>query len=508
MMGTPAHLLLPVNVGPRVNTTAPGTKTRSALSSHARSSTQPLRGASHIRASLTNTNTDGTGMCMDSRAIQESADAKKPDHKKLYGSLSGILSPSSNLASKPREEQKTPRNMLLHPDSHSASSSRRPSVAATTATTSSARSSTDNSRRSSIALPSRRISTSVPVGAESVPLTVRDALVGLIAASCQAQYDIDELNTQPTGRTAPLRRVGNEVKSLKMTAQLLHKFLRRLENGQLEHAERAKLVELDVLVGVLTASILTLSELEGRLENMVMQAEDMGLSLEEMCQRLSRSLTKDANRISMVEFTITRLLSVLQVSDPDEAPRHQAQANLAVTDMLQADMALAGRMQQLQDTSRGLALVPEQRRAELTSRPPPSYSVPSPRSNDELPNYYEALDDDSVAIQPRDWSIYSGLTLADIPTLSRINLPMILGEIKDGYFYTAEYADAVSERLNLLAETKSPQKSKALAQILLITEPSKDSRKTTDASDHGGGGLAHRLARKIAKSRLLGNPGA
>lgn len=286
-----------------------------------------------------------------------------------------------------------------------------------------------------------------------------------------------------------------------MTAQLLHKFLRRVDNGTLEHPQRAQMIELDVLIAVLTASILTISELEARLESLVMQADELGVSVEEMVQRYARSLAKDANRISMVEFTITKLLSVLQVSNPHEASRHQAQASLAIMDMLQADAALAGRMQQLQDTSNGLEIVSQERMAELASRPPPGYSVPSPKDNDELPNYYEALDDDSVAIQPRDWSVYSGLHLADIPTLSRISLPLILGEIKDGNFYTEEYAESVREALVALEEAQGTQKSKILAQILGIKDGG-SKEKSAAASDQGG--FAHRLAQKVARGKLLG----
>ncbi|GAO19167.1 hypothetical protein UVI_02014700 [Ustilaginoidea virens] len=171
-------------------------------------------------------------------------------------------------------------------------------------------------------------------------------------------------------------------------------------------------------------------------------------------------------------------------------------------DMLQADMALAQRMQQLQDAAQGLALASPDRRRELACRPPPAYSKPSPGNDDELPDYQAALDDDSaVPIQPRDWSVYSGLTLADIPALSRINLPLILGEIHDGYFYTAEYADSVTPGLDALDETQSLARPEALARVLLITGPTSDSRGT--ASEQGAGGLAHRLARKIAKRGLL-----
>ena len=169
--------------------------------------------------------------------------------------------------------------------------------------------------------------------------------------------------------------------------------------------------------------------------------------------------------------------------------------------MLQADAALAGRMQQLQDEANGLHLVSEARRAELASRPPPGYSVPSPRDDDELPNYYEALDDDSVAIQPRDWSVYSGLNLADISTLSRVSLPLILGEINDGYYYTKEYAQSISEALIALEDAQGGQKSKVLAHVLGIKDGGiKETSKTS--SDQGG--LAHRLAQKVARARLLG----
>ncbi|KHO11588.1 mitochondrial triosephosphate isomerase [Metarhizium robertsii ARSEF 23] len=184
----------------------------------------------------------------------------------------------------------------------------------------------------------------------------------------------------------------------------------------------------------------------------------------------------------------------------DPAPERATRAGLAVMDMLQADAALAGRMQQLQDTAGGLGLVSPERRAEVASRPPPSYSVPSPGGGDEPPNYDQALDDDSVAIQPRDWSVYSGLNLMDIPALSSISLPLILGEIQDAYYYTEEYAHSVRDGLIALEEARNTQKSKALARVLGIEEAgSKD--KDSAASDHGG--LAHRLALKMARGKLL-----
>ncbi|KID90527.1 hypothetical protein MGU_02404 [Metarhizium guizhouense ARSEF 977] len=473
-LGAPAHAMLPVNV----------------------KSKSKQRAVDKALDEATCNNNNGANTQQPSTT--SAAPTIAQNHKKLYNPLSSFLSsPPSTTAGKDRDKSLRP-NMHLHLDPASAGvtgessspSSRRHSLAVSTAGHSS-RSSTDSALGPFASW--RRASTSVPAGAESAPLTAADAVVGLIAASCQAQRDLEALNTSPA-----LKRPLGEVKSFKMTAQLLHKFLRRVEAGTLAHRDRPGLMELDVLVAVLTASVLTVSELEARLEGLVMQAGELGVSVDEMVQRYSRSLAKDANRIAMLDFIMTQLLNVLHVHQ--DAARHRAQAGLAVMDMLQADAALAGRMQQLQDAADGLGLVSPERRAEVASRPPPSYSVPSPGGGDEPPNYDQALDDDSVAIQPRDWSVYSGLSLMDIPALSSISLPLILGEIQDAYYYTEEYAHSVRDGLIALEDARNTQKSKALARVLGIEEGG-SKEKDSAASDHGG--LAHRLALKVARGKLL-----
>ncbi|KJK93287.1 hypothetical protein H633G_02823 [Metarhizium anisopliae BRIP 53284] len=437
-LGAPAHALLPVNVKSKQRAVGKALDETTRKNSNNSTDTQ--------KPSTTS-----------------AAPTVAQNHKKPYSSLPSFLSsPPSTISGRDRDKSLRP-NMHLHLDPASAGvtgessspSSRRHSLAVSTAGHSS-RSSTDSAPGPLASW--RRASTSVPAGAESAPLTAADAVVGLIAASCQAQRDLETLNTS----SALLKRPLGEVKSFKTTAQLLHKFLRRVEAGTLAQRDRPGLMELDVLVAVLTASVLTV--------------------------------------IAMLEFIMTQLLNVLHVSSSQDAARHRAQAGLAVMDMLQADAALAGRMQQLQDTAGGLGFVSPERRAEVASRPPPSYSVPSPGGGDEPPNYDQALDDDSVAIQPRDWSVYSGLNLMDIPALSSISLPLILGEIQDAYYYTEEYAHSVRDGLIALEEARNTQKSKALARVLGIEEAGgKD--KDSAASDHGG--LAHRLALKMARGKLL-----
>lgn len=288
-LGAPAHALLPVNVK---------SKQRA------------------VGKALDETTRNNSNNSTDTQqpSTTSAAPTIAQNHKKPYSSLPSFLSsPPSTTAGRDRDKSLRP-NMHLHLDPASAGvtgessspSSRRHSLAVSTAGHSS-RSSTDSAPGPLASW--RRASTSVPAGAESAPLTAADAVVGLIAASCQAQRDLEALNTS----SALLKRPLGEVKSFKTTAQLLHKFLRRVEAGTLAHRERPGLMELDVLVAVLTASVLTVSELETRLESLVMQAGELGVSVDEMVQRYSRSLAKDANRIAMLEFIMTQLLNVLHV---------------------------------------------------------------------------------------------------------------------------------------------------------------------------------------------------
>lgn len=159
--------------------------------------------------------------------------------------------------------------------------------------------------------------------------------------------------------------------------------------------------------------------------------------------------------------------------------------------MIQANATIMGRMQSLQDVYAGLDLVSASRLAERDNRPPPGYTSPSPptaEASGELPNYREAMasDDENLIVRTQDWSVYSHLALADIPDLSKITLPLILGEIKDGTFYTRQYVESVDPALRELEERDPPHQARELPRILgLVAEPEKEPR-----------GLMKRIAQK------------
>ncbi|POR35937.1 Uncharacterized protein TPAR_03864, partial [Tolypocladium paradoxum] len=106
---------------------------------------------------------------------------------------------------------------------------------------------------------------------------------------------------------------------------------------------------------------------------------------------------------------------------------------------------------------------------------PPGYSVPSPASDAELPDYAAAAAnaDGSVTIRPHAWSLFSGLHLADLRgAVRRVPVPLAHQEIRCGAeFYAPGYADAVHDALGELAERDTKSKAKPLLQILGLGDP-------------------------------------
>lgn len=127
-------------------------------------------------------------------------------------------------------------------------------------------------------------------------------------------------------------------------------------------------------------------------------------------------------------------------------------------------------MQQMRDVFGARALVPRERIEAVTMHAPPGYSVPVAHS-EELPEYSRTgingqNEDGSVTIRPGSWSIFSGLTFADVSILSLIPLPLHSGELRYGVLYTNEYCRAVNEDLGKLADQSVKQKNLHLAKIL------------------------------------------
>lgn len=145
-------------------------------------------------------------------------------------------------------------------------------------------------------------------------VTASNGAIGLIADAFQTHGDIAEMNLDPAGATAGLDRAGRAVQSLKLTAQVLYKYLRHAERGRLQYPGRAALVALDDVIVVLAESILALSELGTQLVQMRVDAAYMGLpGPGSVCRRHEPQLREHSDRLRVTEFLMTKILSVLRV---------------------------------------------------------------------------------------------------------------------------------------------------------------------------------------------------
>lgn len=142
--------------------------------------------------------------------------------------------------------------------------------------------------------------------------------------------------------------------------------------------------------------------------------------------------------------------------------------------LIESSSQLCERLEQLHDAFGARALVPQDRLEEIGTPAPRQYG--RPQDNEELPDYSTATTgDQNVDIcdtqSSNIGSIFSGLTLADLSSLSLIALPLNSAELKYGKFYTNDYCRSVSEPLEALSETPMKQKAKAMSEVLGLREP-------------------------------------
>lgn len=126
----------------------------------------------------------------------------------------------------------------------------------------------------------------------------------------------------------------------------------------------------------------------------------------------------------------------------------------------------------MRDVFGARALVSRERVEQVSDHAPPGYSVPVAQTQDEeLPGYSDATsgarnEDGSITIRPGGYSIFTGLTLADISILSLVPLPLHSGELRYGELYSNEYCRAVNEELGKLSDQSLQQRNYHLSRIL------------------------------------------
>lgn len=152
-----------------------------------------------------------------------------------------------------------------------------------------------------------------PEPAASDAMCVSNALIGLVAASYQTFFDLEDINFAPRSNTACIARAISVIKSFKPTTQLLYKWLRRFEFRILERAERPGLIELDVLIVVLAEGILAVSELDNLLVDIVREAAAGISEIKDTVPAYALAILDACERIERVESVMSKLLTILQM---------------------------------------------------------------------------------------------------------------------------------------------------------------------------------------------------
>ncbi|KJZ79688.1 hypothetical protein HIM_01157 [Hirsutella minnesotensis 3608] len=277
---------------------------------------------------------------------------------------------------------------------------------------------------------------------DPAPLSVQAGLVGLVAASSRAAGDLEELCANTHGHTAPLKTLLDAVRHIVNSTRRLQVLLRRIEGGSLERPERNAFISLDSLIAVLTAAILTISELGNHMEDIALKQTNDWRG--DAFSQSTRQLEKDLNRVQMAGYILTNMLCVLSISDETQVEECRKQVQESITDMLQSDVLLAVKLNNLQDVFGAKKLVAVSRLEEIARRPPPKYSVPK---TDERPPAYTEADsslvhaDGSVTIPHESWSVFSGLTLADVSATPLLPLPLKHTELRHSHVYAPGFVD-------------------------------------------------------------------
>ncbi|OAA51256.1 hypothetical protein BBO_01203 [Beauveria brongniartii RCEF 3172] len=328
--------------------------------------------------------------------------------------------------------------------------------------------------------------TTQPLPPPDTPLSIATALVGLVAASHHTLHDILDLPLAPRSRaTTSLQTLRRAVQSLKLTAPLALKWLRRVESAPdllPTSDDRPALVDVDALIVIVSEAVDAVSAAGQVLVAVVREAAstttttttttttmteggDLPMRISDVVPGYAPEIVAVSERIQQVESLLSKLLTILQIKSPAEAARARAAIDASLPLIMGSNPALASSVRLMPDSFAALAAFP----ASLLDRAPPSYSLPPPHIPEALPDYAAAAasTDGSVAIRPGGWSVFAPLTLADLAALSRIPLPLRAADLVHGRFYTDEFAASVGAQVCELMERPGwTAKAKQLALIL------------------------------------------
>ncbi|UNI13944.1 hypothetical protein JDV02_000631 [Purpureocillium takamizusanense] len=330
-------------------------------------------------------------------------------------------------------------------------------------------------------------STSVPVAFAPVmapeKLSVTTAIIGLLAVGGRTIDAIWDLNLPATKVTPYLNQALQEIKQARSTVHILYKTFALLESARLPFPQRGTWIAVDDLIATLTDTVLAFSDLQTLCAQL--EAQRQGLLVSDAttpsCNAgdadCGQRITALCARIRWHNLSMTMMMTILKC--PGEADAHNARVGLEhrMTRLLTSNTVLAARMRQLDDVfdegrinreslphyspPAHLSQSSQQHRRHSPQRSA-SVTTPSgavdPSSSPPPPGADDITSVPSSPTRTRVQTPLSGYTLAGIPVLSIIPLPITTIEIFDGPdVYTFAYARRVGRDLGELMQCQAGQ---------------------------------------------------
>ncbi|KAF2678248.1 hypothetical protein K458DRAFT_491308 [Lentithecium fluviatile CBS 122367] len=317
------------------------------------------------------------------------------------------------------------------------------------------------------------------------PLSVAASIVGILAATAKVIEIVQPFVSNSKDAPKIAMTVHSEVTRVRIILEPLKSLLQDVSTPSSPPAARASFIRVDHLVVIFTDGVLLFSELETLLAPLQLPT-DAQLQLRQRLLWASKknSISEALKRIQHFLASLSAFLNVLQCRSDLAALQSQHILDDQISELLEDNRALAARVKDLEDSFNATATTKELPQNSSTYRPSsdavtfsgalpthdststqPRATMPSTKysnrlsviSQNSLVSSFSALrfrtdleksrvyrrvkrsssrmSFSSSAIGSRAWSIFSGLSLAEISAISVIALPLFSPDLQNSHHY-------------------------------------------------------------------------
>ncbi|KAF2029560.1 hypothetical protein EK21DRAFT_24193, partial [Setomelanomma holmii] len=272
------------------------------------------------------------------------------------------------------------------------------------------------------------------------PLSITASIVGILAAAAKIVESLH--STISTAKDGPhvLIAIDTEVREMQAALSSLQFLLANLAAAP---AHRAAMIQLNQLIITLTDTVLTFSDLDAAIAPFAgLRAAKVPAMQRLKWTQAEEKCLKIVERLQRHKTSISLMLNILQCASQMDARRSQATLEDMVQAILDQNTELFDRLKRMEDTFDARSTIGTTRIAgPAASKTSVRETVKMQFTFDEdlqRSRVYQMVRSDagdysliSSAIRTQDWSIFSGLSLADISVVSVVALPLFRADVAD-----------------------------------------------------------------------------